>query len=139
MIAAGHDHTCALTSAGGVKCWGGFKGHTPVAVSGLASGVTAIAAASHTCALTSAGGVKCWGRNDAGQLGDGTTTDRDTPVAVSGLASGVTAIAAGFYHTCALTSAGGVKCWGSTTPANSATERRPTATPRSPSPGWRAG
>jgi alpha-tubulin suppressor-like RCC1 family protein len=109
-IAAGGSHTCALTGAGGVKCWGNGS-PTPVDVSGL-TGVTAIAAGDgHTCALTDAGGVKCWGDNFWGQLGDGTTTERPTPVEVSGLA-GATAIAAGWWHTCAVTGAGGVKCWG---------------------------
>jgi hypothetical protein len=127
-ITAGYSHTCALTTAGGVKCWGlNFAGQlgdnsatnrlTPVDVSGLASGVAAIAASySHTCAVTTVGGVKCWGADNLGQLGDGATDGdrilRTTPVEVSGLASRVAAIATGGFHTCALTTAGGVKCWG---------------------------
>ena len=82
-IAAGTSHTCAVLSTGAVRCWGfntnGQLGDgtqtqrpTPVVVSGLTSGGTAVAAGgSHTCALVS-GGVKCWGLNTNGQLGDGT-------------------------------------------------------------------
>jgi alpha-tubulin suppressor-like RCC1 family protein len=138
-ITAGYKHTCALTVGGGVKCWGGnSKGQlgdgtntgrlTPVNVSGLASGVSAIAVdGQHTCALTTAGGVKCWGDNTFGQLGDNTIINRTTPVDVSGLASGVSAITAGWVHTCALTTDGGVKCWGNNSSGqlgdNTTTER----------------
>ena len=124
-IAAGADHACALTTAGGVQCWGyndsGQLGvgttsnsSVPNLVTGLSNGVTAIAAAggSFTCALTTAGSVQCWGANYDGQLGNGTTTNSSVPVPVTGLSSGVAAIAAGRYHSCALTSVGGVLCWG---------------------------
>ena len=127
-IATGTDHTCAVTTSGGAKCWGlnnyGQLGDgtttnrlTPVNVSGLTSGVAAISVGTnHTCAMTTSGGAKCWGTNYYGELGDGTTTFRTTPVDVSGLTSGVAAFTgqSGAFgsHTCAMTTSGGVKCWG---------------------------
>ncbi|MCB0047760.1 MAG: hypothetical protein KDD92_20225 [Caldilineaceae bacterium] len=124
QIVTGSDHTCALTTAGGVKCWGvngdgqlgiGTFTHqsTPTDVVGLSSGVAAIAGGwKHTCALMQTGGVKCWGDNEYGQLGDGSSSDKLTPTHVSGLSSGAAVISAGRSHTCALTTSGGVKCWG---------------------------
>ncbi|MDA3033791.1 MAG: hypothetical protein O3A28_02035, partial [Actinomycetota bacterium] len=113
-ITTGRNHTCALLATGAVACWGynpdGRLGdgsttdrHTPTAVTGLPSDVTAITAGTeHTCALLGTGAVTCWGNNASGQLGDNTTTDRHTPTAVTGLPSDVTAITAGTEHTCAL-------------------------------------
>ena len=137
-VAAGAFHSCALTSAGGVNCWGmnnagvlgdGTTGNArihPVDVcqdyDGVAeecrellSGVSALAAgSSHNCVIMTVGGVKCWGANGAGELGDGGACGQPclTPVDVTGLEDDLAAVAAGFGHTCALTTAGGVKCWG---------------------------
>jgi alpha-tubulin suppressor-like RCC1 family protein len=122
---AGLAHSCALTTVGGLLCWGANgsgqlgDGSTttrlvPVDVSGILTGALAISAGdSHTCAVTAGGAVKCWGSNSNGQLGDNSTTQRSAPADVSGLSSGVIAVAAGTAHTCAVTSAGAVKCWGS--------------------------
>jgi alpha-tubulin suppressor-like RCC1 family protein len=128
-MAVGGFHTCALTTAGAVLCWGDDlhgqlgDGQTnsagylvPVAVTALSTGVRALTAGTeHTCALLTSGAVKCWGSNQYGQLGNGSFVDSGTPVSVSGLGANVVAIAAGFFHTCALTSAGNVLCWGENT------------------------
>ena len=128
-IVVGRLHSCAVTTAGAVRCWGasdhGQIGNgvvdstsagvfaTPVQVQGLTSGVTDIASAfgDHTCVVVS-GGVKCWGANDEGQLGDGSTDESAVPVDVKGLDSGVVAVAVGLQNSCALLESGSVKCWG---------------------------
>jgi hypothetical protein len=80
----------------------------PVAVSGLASGVSAINAGdAYVCALKG-GGVWCWGLNSHGQLGNDSTTDSPVPLAVVGLESGVSAISPG---PCALKDER-LWCWG---------------------------
>jgi alpha-tubulin suppressor-like RCC1 family protein len=113
--------TCALTAGRGVKCLGINPGNgangccstTPVDVAGLTSGVASLGAGDGTtCAITTAGALKCWGDNSWGKLGDGTGTRRASPVDVLGLSSGAKQVVVGQAHTCALTTAGGVKCWG---------------------------
>lgn len=68
---------------------------------------------SHCLALTAAGGVVAWGSNDAGQLGNGSTTASalPTPAAVSQLGD-VTAIAASAAASVAITVDGTVWTWG---------------------------
>lgn len=123
-LSAGNNHTCAVLTGGALKCWGGnldgqlgdgttVSRYAPVAVSGLASGVTGVSLGrAHSCAVAAGGALKCWGDNTFGQLGDGTKVSRHAPVAVSGLSSGVQSVAASHYHTCAVASGGAAKCWG---------------------------
>ena len=59
-------------------------------------------------ALKSDGTVWAWGLNENGQLGDGTTLNRNAPVQVLGL-TGVVAIAAGPSHSLALKPDGSVE------------------------------
>ncbi len=67
--------------------------------------------AAHSAAVDNSGNVWTWGLNSAGQLGDGTTTQRTAAVPVTSL-SNIAAVAAGGGHTLALTSAGAVYAWG---------------------------
>lgn len=124
-VSVGGTHACVVTATGGVECWGsngwgeiGDGSHVgtivPVGVVGLSHGVQAVSAGSgHTCAVVGAGAVKCWGGNHKGQLGnDWISAEKFTPVDVVRLSSGIFAISAGLMHTCAVTAAGMVKCWG---------------------------
>jgi len=125
LLALGGYHTCAyVTSSALLKCWGsngaGQLGagtytdrYTPTTINvGGAVGLLALGDA-HTCAyVTSSALLKCWGYNWAGQLGDGTTTDRTTPTTIN-VGGAVGLLALGNAHTCAyVTSSALLKCWG---------------------------
>ena len=128
-ITAGYKHTCALTG-GTAYCWGSnsygqlgdgtnTNSSVPTPVSGGLTFVTLSAGFYHTCGITTTGAAYCWGRNTpnslqesvGGQLGDGTTTDRNTPTLVTGGLS-FKSISAGEVTTCGVTTTGVAYCWG---------------------------
>jgi alpha-tubulin suppressor-like RCC1 family protein len=84
-----------------------------VPLSGLTSGVTAVAAGSFHSLAVKNGGVWAWGQNGVGQLGDGTTTGSLTPVQIdSADLTDITAVAAGYRSSYALSADGSLWVWG---------------------------
>jgi len=87
------------------------------------SDVVSVAAGNgHTVALKRDGTVWTWGRNLEGELGDGTTTNRNSPVQVS--ITNVVAVAAGLYHSVALKKDGTVWMWGADNTTSGTTPRQ---------------
>lgn len=122
-VAAGSDFCLALKVDGSVWAWGANDngqlglGNTvasiqPQRVALPAEAIiTEIAARNHALALQNNGTVWAWGKNDMGQLGDDTTTQRTAPVQVVDI-SEVKSIAVGTTWSLALRSDGSVWTWG---------------------------
>ncbi|MCL4186012.1 MAG: hypothetical protein KJZ85_00290 [Rhodobacteraceae bacterium] len=125
----GVDFSCAVTAAGRMSCWGGggqgqigngdtANQPTPVRVRRLGTGIHGISAGGgydyggHACALDAAGRAFCWGRNDEGQVGDRSQTDRSLRRRVSRFGEDMRLIAAGGFHSCAVNGLGRAYCWG---------------------------
>ncbi|HET7461147.1 MAG TPA: lamin tail domain-containing protein [Longimicrobium sp.] len=144
-----HLHLCGLSPTGQAYC-AGFNDYgtlgdgtlgwresfAPVHQSAGVTFASIDASFGTTCALTPAGQAYCWGGNSLGQLGDGTTENRLTPVAVQQPPDvSFTAISAINFHTCALSSAGQVYCWGATDVADGIWIEHHTPTPVRHPPG----
>lgn len=124
-ISGGMMHVCALSDAGHAYCWGdGEDGNlgnnttdgslVPVPVVGGLSFSQLSVGGLHTCALESGSGdLYCWGHGAYGQLGQGAATASSVPVQVAWSGSPFVSLSAGGAHTCALTQAGEIYCWGS--------------------------
>jgi alpha-tubulin suppressor-like RCC1 family protein len=128
-LVVGAEHTCVVTGSD-VQCWGrnnlGQLGNgtntdtfTPTLVTfppGSGNIAALVAAADQTCAVTATGAVLCWGGNQNGELllepdefgEDGFAL---APRAIE-LGFAVSQLATGVTHSCALSTAGQVLCWG---------------------------
>jgi alpha-tubulin suppressor-like RCC1 family protein len=127
VVTAGTSHTCALSQAGAVHCWGAngsgqlgdgtnTNSDVPVQVKGLINNVVKalFSGGNHNCAILFNGTVQCWGDNSLGQLGIGALpASSNVPVAVSGFANATT-LGTGQNTTCGLIGST-VKCTGDNT------------------------
>ncbi len=95
-VSAGTHHTCGVTTAGAVECWGDNRNGEATPPDGIFASVSA--GASHTCGLKTNGLVECWGADIFGTA---------TPLGFS-----FASVSAGAFHTCGVTAAGAVECWG---------------------------
>ena len=101
-VGTGDAHTCSLSTAGAVRCWGCGQGSWCVAstLSVPASNEASISlsvGAIHSCVLSETGRPSCWGNNAHGEI-DIPTSATFNQVAVS----------AGAWHNCALSNVGAV-------------------------------
>ena len=124
-VCGGWGHSLALKADGTVWAWG-YNGYgqlgtgnnndsfVPVQVWNLSNMVSISTGKlwfGHNLSLKSDGTVWAWGYNYDGQLGDGTTEDKNIPVQVLNI-SGIHAISAGGDHSLALGCDGMVWAWG---------------------------
>jgi alpha-tubulin suppressor-like RCC1 family protein len=129
-ISAAAVHTCGIATDGTAYCWGsdadGQLGTTaslancsgtpctssPVAVAGGLQFQSISAGLNATCGLTISGTGYCWGKNDLGQIGDGTQTNRAAPTPIASGGQSLAQITMADRMGCAVTTGSAIECWG---------------------------
>ncbi len=130
-IAAGAEHSCALTFQRQVYCWGNnsagqlglstaqasLRQPTQIDSAIALNGQSLTAGQQHTCMHTQSGHVWCWGSNQQGQLGNRNASNNGqfTPLQVEQVDQ-VVQLSQGSginNHTCALLNNRTLRCWGS--------------------------
>jgi alpha-tubulin suppressor-like RCC1 family protein len=122
QVAAGHSHTCGITTANKVYCWGdnseGQLGDgtikrrlSPKLVHGGRRFLSVSVGVGHSCAVTTEYQAFCWGSGGDGRLGNGSTRSSLRPVAVA-TSRKFREISAGYFHTCAMGRDNRAYCWG---------------------------
>ena len=117
-IAAGSNHSAAVTKDGDLYMWGSNGGgrlgngnrtnsYTPIKI--MKNVATVSLGGIHSAAVTKDGSLYMWGYNGSGQLGNGSTTDSYTPIKIM---ENVTAVSLGYYHSAAVTKDGSLYMWG---------------------------
>ena len=121
-VSAGQRHTCAITVARALYCWGEnlqFQTATqgepfvtvPVAVMSEMQFLDVGAGSTQTCAVRTNGVVYCWGEGTLGALGRGDTVTSVIPAPVA-TSERFVAVRSGRLRSCAIALDGGLWCWG---------------------------
>ena len=95
-VSAGNRHTCGITAAGSIICWGDNSYGQATSRAGNFAAVTV--GFLHTCALNTSGGVSCWGDPDVGMT--------QAP------AGEFKSIGNGGRYNCGVKTDGSIECWG---------------------------
>jgi alpha-tubulin suppressor-like RCC1 family protein len=120
------NFTCGLTTGGVAYCWGAnekgelgdglgtYEATTPTKIASILVFASLWPGGDHNCGLTAGGVAYCWGDNDYGEVGNGTTGPNRGVTLPAPVAGGLVlaSLAPGFFHTCGLTAAHAVYCWG---------------------------
>lgn len=113
VVAAGAE-ACGLDADSLAFCWGTPGGAIAPLAGGLRLASIALGS-THGCGIDGSGAAYCWGQNFAGQLGDGTLTDRATPTPVKPAVLPKPVFARVSAHgtsSCAIDVNGRAFCWG---------------------------